>query len=259
MCFGYCWPATVLARPWYDLITARDQEDQPGRTRFRVYIFINLICKRRPKISLVSFQLQDTVRTPTSLLPTVIWKNCKRKWDQTRLQTPDVQTMLLATLVSCCFVWRSSSRLLVVVVVDYCGSCRIMTIIIERVCVLSVNRQRPGKRPVTSEISCVQVEVAKGSLTGIQSAVRSSTLGRADLPFGLFVPVLSSLRIAAIIQDLSKLPNIWLATIQQQYSVVHPYSLLLLTVVFFLAKFCKILTSKIKRNILSQTPFQIYI
>jgi hypothetical protein len=73
-----------------------------------------------------------------------------------------------------------------------------MTIIIERVCVLSVNRQRPGKRPVTSEISCVQVEVAKGSLTGIQSAVRSSTLGRADLPFGLFVPVLSSLRIASI-------------------------------------------------------------
>lgn len=164
--------------------------------------------------------------------------------------------MLLARLVSCCFVWRSSSRLLVVVlvVVDYCGSCSIMTIITERVCVLSVNRQRPGKRPVTSEVSCVQVEVAKGSLTGIQSAVRSSTLvGRADVPFRLFVPVLSSLIIAAIIQDLSKLPNIWLATIQQQYSVVHPYSLLL-TVVFFLAKFCKILTSKIKRNILSQTP-----
>jgi hypothetical protein len=84
-----------------------------------------------------------------------------------------------------------------------------MTIITERVCVLSVNRQRPGKRPVTSEVSCVQVEVAKGSLTGIQSAVRSSTLvGRADVPFRLFVPVLSSLIIAAIIQDLSKLPNI---------------------------------------------------
>lgn len=167
--------------------------------------------------------------------------------------------MLLARLVSCCFVWRSSSRLLVVVVVDYCGSCSIMTIITERVCVLSVNRQRPGKRPVTSEISCVQVEVAKGSLTGIQSAVRFfSTLGRADLPFRLFVPVLSSLRIAAIIQDLSKLPNIWLGTIQQQYSVVHPHSLLL-TVVFLLAKFCKIFTSKIKRNLLSQTPFHIYI
>jgi hypothetical protein len=134
-----------------------------------------------------------------------------------------------------------------------------MTIITERVCVLSVNRQRPGKRPVTSEISCVQVEVAKGSLTGIQSAVRSSTLGRADLPFRLFVPVLISLRIAAIIQDLSKLPNILTSYFQQQqYSVVHPYSLLL-TVVFLLAKFCKILTSKIKRNILSQTPFQMYI
>jgi hypothetical protein len=122
-----------------------------------------------------------------------------------------------------------------------------MTIITERVCVLSVNRQRPGKRPVTSEISCVQVEVAKGSLTGIQSAVRSSTLGRADLPFRLFVPVLSSLRIAAIIQDLSNLPNILTSYFQQQYSVVHPYSLLL-TVVFLLAKFCKILTSKIKKK-----------
>lgn len=157
----------------------------------------------------MSFQLQDTLLLAYFLLS--FGRTGKHKWDQTRLQTSRqcfwqglFRVVLSDVVVASCLVVG------VVVVVDYCGSCSIMTIIItERVCVLSVNRQRPGKRPVTSEISCVQVEVAKGSLTGIQSAVRSS-LHWAGLicPFKLFVPVLSSLRIAAIIQDLSKLPNI---------------------------------------------------
>jgi hypothetical protein len=182
-------PLLFWLRPWSHLSTARDQEDQPSRTRFRV-LDILLIWYVKKTSQNLSGVIPTTGHCPDSyyyayfLLSFGRTAKLVHKWDQTRLQTS--RQCFWQGLFRGCFVWRSSSRLLVVVVVvvvaDYCGSCSIMTIIItERVCVLSVNRQRPGKRPVTSEISCVQVEVAKGSLTGIYSIGRSFLYAWAGL------------------------------------------------------------------------------